>query len=251
MARAGYKVSIDELQLLRPSEDLIPLLGFEGSDGPLSLVARVRDTKVILVSDPDVVNTMGLQRADHALLAVDLITRLLGVEAVIIDETIHGFEKVDTLWEELLSFPLVLVTFHLAGLLALSLWAANGRFGSPRSRPPRFPSGKHVLIDNTATLLTLGGHSGAVLKRYFEATLRDLARAFGVLPFDPNGDRSGLENLMRISANRQPSVDLEALAKEVASVPDRPRRRELRRILELARQIHSFKTEFLHGHRRD
>ncbi len=248
LADTSHDLDIDRIQLFRASEDLVPLIGFESSNGPLSLVARVRDTNVTLVSDPDILNTMGIHRADHALLAVDLVTRLLGVEAVVVDETTHGFEKVDTIWEELLSFPLILVTFHLAGLLALALWAANGRFSRPRALPPRLPSGKQVLIENTAALLTLGGHSGVGLKRYFEATLRELTRAFGG---DPEVEQQGLDRVARLSARFETAIDLRRLSDEVTSLPDRPHRRDLRRVLELARQIYTLKTDLLHGHRRD
>lgn len=251
----AYRTRLIGLQTLRPHDALEPevmLIGpFDGGDTTsVMLVARIRGTSIHLVSDPDILNTMGLGEADHAKLAVALVTRMLDADAVVIDEMSHGFERVESIWEELFAFPLVLLTLHVAGLLALALWAAMARFGKPEPRPPRVPSGKQTLLDNTATLLALGHHAGYGAKRYFDTTLRALARTHGIAPEVSEAAR--VEQLAAIAARRGREIgDLRKLATEVAALADRGGVREEHRAKELARRIYKFRKELADGHRSD
>ena len=211
------------------------------------LLGRLRGTNIYLLSDPDLLSTMGLGLGDHALVTVALVERVLGVDGVVIDEVTHGYEKARTIWRELFDFPLVLVTFHLAGLLALALWASTSRFGKPESPPPRVPTGKKTLIENTATLLALGHHAGTGVKRYLETALRQLSRAYGLPAELPETKR--LELLAQLARRVDPRHDLEAIATEVAALKDGRGRHKERRARELASSIHRLKMEMLHGHR--
>jgi len=244
-----WSLALAPYQLLPNHDALEPIITVDGVvEGPRTLLARVRDTDLYLLSDPDIVNTMGLGQAGHAQVAVALVTEVLGADAIVLDEVSHGFLRAETVWQELLAFPLVLVTLHLAGLLALALWAAMARFGKPEERPPRVPSGKQTLLDNTATLLALGHHAGYGAKRYLDTTLRLLGRTYGLAE---SSDASRLEQLAAIALRRGHRTDLRELAREVAALPDRGGLRDAHRARELGRRIYDLRQELSDGHRSD
>lgn len=236
-------LDLETVQCLGWSEALEPLV--EADD--CGLFARVAGTSIYLLADPEPLSTMGLGRGDHAALAVAILEDVLDVEGVVVDEVAHGFERPQTIWQELFRFPLVLVTFHLALLMALALWAATHRFGKPERPPPRVPAGKTTLIENTATLLALGHHAGTGAKKYLEAALRQLARAYGLPPELAPENR--LERLALFAKRVDTDLDLHTIAREVAALQDGGGRRQQRRAKTLALKIHRLKTEMLHGDR--
>lgn len=247
---SGWRLALEPYQLLSEHDDLEPIITVDGVvEGPRTLLARVRGTNVYLLSDPDLVNTMGIGAGDHAAIAVAMVSEVLGANEVVLDEVNHGFEKAETIWQELLGFPLLLLTLHVAGLLALALWAAMARFGKPEARPPRVPSGKQTLLDNTATLLALGRHAGYGAKRYFETTLRALSRTYGLAA--EAGEAARIEQLATLALRRGHKTDLRVLAREVAALADRGGARDEHRARELARRIYSFRKELTDGHRSD
>lgn len=244
---SGWHLALSPYQLLPDHDDLEPIITVDGIvEGSRTLLARVRGTNVYLLSDPDIVNTMGIGLGDHAAIAVAIVSEVLGADEVVLDEVNHGFEKAETIWQELFGFPLVLLTLHLAGLLALALWAAMARFGKPEARPPRVPSGKQTLLDNTATLLALGRHAGYGAKRYFETTLRALSRTYGIPPEASESAR--IEQLATLALRRGNKTDLRVLARDVAALADRGGARDEHRARELARRIFSFRKELTDGH---
>ncbi len=246
----GWRLALEPYQLLSDDAALEPIVTVdEVVEGPRTLLARVKSTNVYVLSDPDILNTMGVGQGDHALLAVAMVREVLGADEVVLDEVSHGFEKAETVWQELFGFPLVLVTLHVAALLALVLWAAMARFGKPEARPPRVPSGKQTLLDNTATLLALGHHAGYGAKRYFETTLRALAHGYGIPAEIP--EQSRVQQLAAIAARRGSKVDLAGLAREVGALADRGGLGNEHRARELARRIYAFRKELTDGHRSD
>ncbi len=247
-ASRSAAVSLSPAQVLTAQGELEPLITLDGDDNQI-LFARLRGTTIYLLSDPDIINTMGIGTAEHAQLALTIVADLLAADGVVIDEVSHGFEKVETIWQELFQFPLVLLTLHLAGLLALALWTALVRFGKPEARPPRVPSGKQTLLDNTATLLALGRHAGHGAKRYFETTLRALARSYGIAPEASEDAR--IAQLAAIAKRRGSKTDLATLAREVEALADRGGSREQHRAQEIARRIFAFREELTDGHRID
>lgn len=246
LGERAFALKLEPTQCMTGTE-LEPLLVGDGDDWACTLLARVRGTTIHLLSDPEPLSTMGLGLADHAPLALALIEDALGVKAVVIDEIAHGYEKAQTIWQELFRFPLVLVTFHLALFGALALWTATQRFGKPERPPPRVPAGKQTLIDNTATLLALGHHAGTGVKKYLEAALRQLARAYGLAP-ELSAERR-LEHLATLARRVDEHHDLLAIARDVASLRDGKGRREERRARTLALRIYRLKSEMLHGDR--
>jgi|GEM_PF-1106416 len=247
LARFG---SPELVQLQGIDLTLDTVLEAEDSDGPgLLLVGSWPLTRSTLyvVGDPELFDTMGLGRGDNAVLMYRFFTEELGASGLVFDEVVHGFKKPPSIWSDLFSFPLVILTFHLVGLLILGLWAAGSRFGKPDTLPPRIAPGKAALISNTATLLAVGGHVGYGLREYFKSTLRAVAREYA-LPQRLDDDER-LTTLARLATDRGVREDPIELSHKVAQVSDH--KREGRRALALARRIYRFRMEMTHGHHQD
>ncbi len=107
-----------------------------------------------VLADPEALGNAGLHRGRNAYFLLAVLDHIRTDDGgIVFDETLHGHEVVPSLWRELLSFPLVLVSLHVLLLLAVVVWAAMNRFGAPRSVPPALEPGTHFLVENTARLL--------------------------------------------------------------------------------------------------
>lgn len=145
----------------------------------LGVLSRAGRT-VWILSDPDILSNHGLGEGDNALLALRLFGTLRPFDgAVIFDEAVHGYWQPPNLWRALFELPFVVPVFLALATILIVGWAARGRFGSPLPAKPPFVAGKTTLIENTASLLRFGGFGSAILKRYADAVLRDVARRLG------------------------------------------------------------------------
>lgn len=219
-------------------------------DGRL-LVARHQPTEespeVYLIADPDLLNNHGLGRGDNAALVVELLTHRLGAKGVVLDEVIHGFRRAPGLLAEALRFPLLLAVLQGLVLAGLLLWAGMGRFGKPLPAPRGPGDGKQVLIDNTARLLTHGGHSAESLARYVRQTVRALAAHFAFPPDLPEAE--ALARLQRLSGQRRLGMDLALLEAQVAAAPTGEVAAHW--TLSLAQDLHRWRQEMTDGQRTD
>lgn len=200
-------------QLLRPGcAPLTPLLWSEEG----ILIARDEDRPLYVIADPDLLNTSGLAQGDNAVVTHRLLVDQLGSESIVVDEVLHGFGRVPSLWNELFSLPLLPVTLHIVGLLGLVVWATIGRFGKPLAVPPRVPPGKRALVESTAELLVAGGHEAESLRHYFKMAIRhagaDSALATG------QSETEQIEQLAALGRARGVSVDLLAVHRGVTAL---------------------------------
>ncbi len=227
--------SIDGPQLLRGP-------GVRGivkcAQGALLGLVRTRHGSIYVLSDPDLLSNHGLLRPGNAramMGILDLARR--DRDAVVIDETLHGFGKEPGLFRSLFEFPLGLATIQALLAAAVLLWAAMGRFGAPQPVAPPFEAGKKALIGNIAALLALGGHGAHALRRYFEGAVAEVRTALHV----PAGVKAGQadERLDRARTTVRLS-DLRALVKEEG-------RGDRRRILAIALRIHRWREEMIRG----
>ncbi|HSL83801.1 MAG TPA: DUF4350 domain-containing protein, partial [Thermoanaerobaculia bacterium] len=234
LAEGGLAPALDRPQLLAPGlENLVPLLATERG----VLVARHRERPLTVVADPDLLNTHGLGRGDNAVVA----HRLFVVRPVpyapsadrpppppsawVVDETLHGFERAPSLWRELLELPLGLFTLQAFLLGVLAVWAAVRRFGRPLPPPPRLATGTATLVDNTARLLTFGGHHGDAVERYLRLVAEQAGEVFGVPAH--LGRRARIARLAEIGRARGAREDFEEIARRVVGLGERgsdPRR---------------------------
>lgn len=233
-------------QLLRPTGQpgLRPLIAC--ADG--WLLAEREDAlggRLLILSDPDVLSNHGLGDGDNATVAWAVLgyARRPG-QAVVLDETLHGHERVPSLWRELFTFPLAVASFQ--GLLVVSflVWAGLGRFGAPVPTKAALSAGKGVLVENTAALLRLGGHSAYTLGRYLESLKYEVARTLhapaGLAPAELR------DRLRRLGRRRRVTEDLAALETSVArlrsSAAPPPGA-----VLTVARRVHRWRQEMLSG----
>jgi len=228
------------------SEELVPLVSTD--EGMLVGERMVDGVHLVVLADPDVLETHGLGRGRNAELAVALIERLGAVSAgaVVVDETLHGHEIQPSIARELLRWPLVLATFQAALALALLAWAALLRFGRPRPAAAALAPGKEFLVANTAELLRHGGHVAPAVAAYWRAAKEQIAHALR-----PPGERSlDLERFVAaLAAARERGAQLDALERRVAALP--PRRADEEEALRAALDIHAFREEMVDGARTD
>ncbi len=238
--------TLDHPQLLRPGGDprLRPLIAC-GNGWLLAERVDAEGRRLLVLSDPDLLANHGLGDGDNAAVALAVLD-LAGQAGrpVVLDETLHGHERVPSLWRELFTFPMAVATVQ--GLLAILVlvWAGLGRFGEPVPLPRALAEGKGVLVDNTAALLRLGGHSAYTLARYLESLKYEVARTLHA-PAGANPAELG-ERLRRLGRRRRVTEDLGALETSVARLRDDAAPPPAV-VLSVARRVHRWRQEMLSG----
>jgi hypothetical protein len=177
------RIELGPAQLIAPDARLRPLVTCRGGWLAALRPASAAAPAMLLIADPDLLNNQGLGRADHAAVALRLLTGELRARGVVFDETIHGYQRSTGLLAEALRLPLLPATLHGLLVAGLVVWSASARFGKPL--PALLPParGKAVLIDNTAELLLRGGHAADTLARYYRYTLQAVGAHY-FLPAD-------------------------------------------------------------------
>jgi hypothetical protein len=239
----GSAVSWTKPQLLSPTTpDLRPLVACEG--GLLLGLEEREDLRLFVLSDPDLLANHGLAREGNARAASEVVAMVReGRKALVLDETLHGHERIPSLWRELFAFPLLPAVVQAALALLALLLSGLSRFGAPIDAGMGLAPGKTLLIENTAFLLRAAGHSGHALGRYFDAALAEVARA---LHAPPGASPVEVRELLQAAARRRGvSVDLRTLEGQV----DRARRQEAApaAVVDAARRVHRFREEMLRG----
>jgi hypothetical protein len=243
---AGASVTLDRPQLMRPvegDESLQPLVTC--GDGWLLAEREEQEdgSKVWILSDPDVLANHGLDDGDNAAVAWAVLehARQPG-QAVVLDETMHGHERVPSLFRELFTFPLALATFQVVLAIAFLVWSGAARFGAPVPPLPVLEAGKGVLVDNTAALLRLGGHSAYTLGRYLDSLTQEVAR---VLHADSAGKPGEARaRLRRIGRRRRVTEDLAAIESAVERLRGEKSPAPAA-VLAVARRVHRWREEML------
>ncbi len=204
-----------------------------------------------VLSDPDVLSNHGLDEGENAAFVEALFRAALPTPdaLIVIDEVIHEHGAEPGFWDELTSFPLVLVPFHLLFLTAVLLWAGMGRFGAPLRARAALGRGRLVLIDNIADLLGIRKHAVLVANRYVEGTVREVAESAS-LPARTEAWRDLAPPLAEISRHRGLERDPTLIVDEVVELRVRGGRRGTgreRRAFGLAQDIHAWKKEWFDG----
>lgn len=136
--------------------------------------------RVVVVTDPDIVENHGIAKGDNALIAATIVRSLRGGRAgrVVFDETPHGIiARPFSALRLLFGFPFAFVTAQVALAAALLLWSGSARFGAPRPREATLPLGKRSLIESGSRLLEHAAQIPFLIERYAEAVLRETAQA--------------------------------------------------------------------------
>ena len=240
--RFGRDASLMQAQLME-SDRLTPLI-----DSDLGmLLGQAEDSygRLWVLSDPDLISNLGLKRGDNAVIAVGMIQALLPRGgSIIIDEVIHGFRRDRSIWRALFEFPFIIITINALAAAGILIWASSGRFGSPVPVEPPLKAGKTTLIGNAAGLLRFGGHTAEILRRYLAVTFADVARrVHAPAQLADSALDQWLDRIGTARHTRAASATLRREA-ELASAPVRP---DDNRLLQVARDLHRWKQEMLHG----
>ncbi|HWE73920.1 MAG TPA: DUF4350 domain-containing protein [Stellaceae bacterium] len=231
-------------QLMKSSR-LTPLVANDA--GMLIGSFAAADRHIWILSDPDIIANHAITHGDNAAFAIALIDALRknGTAPIVFDETIHGFvEEPPSPFKLLFAFPYVLATGQALVAIGLLLWATLTRFGAPEPVAAPFVPGKYGLIENAAQLVERGRQQRILVRRYVEATLREVAGRLHA----PRGlsDLALIEWLHRIEKARQVELDCEgiyrrALAAEIAMRDDHAA------LAPIARDVHHWKGAMLDG----
>jgi hypothetical protein len=225
------------------SARLTPLIATE--QGILLGEWRGGGRRVWILSDPDIIANHGLWRGNNPHIAVAVVNALRTHDgAVVFDELVHGFRVKESLWRLILEPPFVLATLMLIVTMGLLVWSAAIRFGPVLPAAPPLESGRETLIRATAGLTRADAHGAAILRRYFTATVHDVAQRLHAPPGISAGRVSAW--IDRIGKARGVHDSHAALSRDIdaalgARTPDAGR------LVMLARRLHRWKQELLHG----
>jgi Domain of unknown function (DUF4350) len=238
----GGEASLAQPQLMT-ADELTPII-----DSNLGVLFGKVDNsygRLWVLSDPDLISNEGLKRGDNAVIAVGMVQELLPKGgSIIVDEVIHGFRHDPSVWRALFEFPIIIITINALAAVAVLLWSATGRFGSPVPLEPPLKAGRTTLIGNAAGLLQFGGHTTEILGRYLAATFADVARRVHA-PAQYAGAALDLW-LERIGKARHVRSAPAELRRE-AELATAGARADDRRLLHVARDLYRWKQEMLHG----
>ncbi|MEL7459571.1 MAG: hypothetical protein AAFX45_07855 [Pseudomonadota bacterium] len=142
-------------------------------------------SRVILVSDPDLVNNHGLTLGDNAFIVRDLVKVFANDKRVLVDYSrinwlTTGNERSDRerTWADLWRFfspPFTLIWCGGLLVFALVLWRAGLRFGPAAAGLSRQGASKTMAIAARARLMLMSGRAGALAEDYMRARLATTA----------------------------------------------------------------------------
>lgn len=139
----------------------------------------LRDPRgVWIVSDPDLLHSFNLHRADHALLWATLVGEL-GSDTLALDEAFHGHGKVLSLADALGRFPAVLLVAHALLVFVLVVLLGTRRFGPPHEAVDH-GAGPREAIAVSASVLADGQPLGRLTYDYVAEVMLDLHRRLGL-----------------------------------------------------------------------
>jgi hypothetical protein len=196
---------------------------------------------VLVLSDPDLLNTQGIADLANARTGVVVLDAArAGDGPIVFDVSLHGIKQDRNLLQLIFTPPFLGVTLAL-GLCALLLaLQAIGRFGPPVQAARSFALGKQALADNSAALIRLARREHRMIERYALHARGLAARAVGA----PHGvDEESLEALLdrlSVQAGLTPFTELRrdaAAAHDLGSALGAARRLYIWR-LEMTRERH-------------
>ena len=170
----GGNPAVDAPQFIQ-STRLRPLVG--NADGLLLGEAQFHDFRLWILSDPDVIANHGIGHGDNATFALEIIEALRPEGGpVLVDATLHGFRRTESLWRTILAPPFLPMAIQAALATALLGWAAAVRFGRPEPLPPSLTPGTTTLVRIGARLLRDQGDGSFLIRAYAASAVSDVVR---------------------------------------------------------------------------
>ncbi|WP_299478430.1 hypothetical protein [uncultured Roseibium sp.] len=141
--------------------------------------------RVLVLSDPDLLNNHGLRLGDNARIAIDVLSSNIDEGNIVIDYSRASWlrdpfqEPVrERTWADLSRFfgpPFLILWLGGGLLLVLFLWRASLRYGPILRDRASSGAGKALAIEARARLLRLSGQDGALVREYVSARISAVA----------------------------------------------------------------------------
>ena len=164
--------------------DLVPVLTDEHGR---VVLARRGDMKAYVLSDPDLLNTMGLKDARTARSGARMLQTLRddaiqrdSSRMIAFDVTLNGFSRSRGVLKLAFEPPFVGATLCLVAAALLMGLHAAARFRAVRRGERALALGKDALIDNSAGLIRMARREPAMAPRYAELQRAAAVRALGI-----------------------------------------------------------------------
>ena len=220
---------IDRLQTLS-GDEWLPIL--KAGNGGIVL-ARLKDSSVYVLADPDLVNTHGLNDLPTSALAVAMIQRLRsGDRPVAFDLTLNGMGKSPSLLREMFAPPFLGATLCAIFAAMLIGFHAAVRFGTPPNEGPVFARGKTALVSNAADMIRMLHREPNMAPRYAQTTRNLAAGALGIR-------RQDAESFKGLEREGEPGFD--ALMAEAGWAHSRGA------LLHVARRLYDWRERITHA----
>lgn len=187
--------------------------------------------RVLVLSDPDLLNNHGLRLGDNAQIAADFLSSQTDEGNIVIDYSRISWlrdpfqEPVrERTWADLSRFfgpPFLILWLGAACLFSLFLWRAALRYGPILRERAATGSGKALAIEARARLMRLSGQDGALVHEYAAARISAVAAAL----FGPSHARHyASEDEFLSFADRQHPDDAARLRSVLAEIRRLPAR---------------------------
>jgi hypothetical protein len=203
-----------------------------------TVLAQVDDSDVVILSDPDLIDNLGLATPEGAQRAIDLLEATRWDDShFAFDLTLHGYGRNPNLLKLAFEAPFLPLTLCLLAAALLAGWHALMRFGTPAPEARGIAFGKRAIAENGAALLRLAGRRHRTGARYAALTRDAVAAATGA-PSSLSG-----EALDRYLDKLDPTGEpFSAMAQRAAAAPD------TRTLLQAARALHLWKRTVTREH---
>jgi hypothetical protein len=229
---------IDHLQTLAPNPGLKPLM-LDARGG--MVVGQTADRHLVVISDPDILNTQGLADIRTARVASDILTGLNGGDGpIIFDVSLNGFGTPPNLLKLAFSPPYLGATLCLlaAGLL-MGLHAAS-RFGAATRARRAIAFGKRALADNSAGLIRMARREHRMAGRYLDLNRAAVVAALGITRLAGEELDAFLDKLAAKSGIEQRLADLVPQARAAKNRAD---------LMRVARGLYQWRVEMIRERR--
>ena len=204
------------------------------------LVLTHDDTGLYVLSDPDLLNTMGMDDPAKARAALALLATLGPPDqAVAFDLSLNGFTRPRSVLRLLLEPPLLGFTLCLLFAAGLVGWQAMIRFQPHRQSGRAVALGKKALADNTAALVRLARREHGMAVPYAELVRAEAAKAVAA-PASLSRDATValLDRLAKRQGSETTYADLSAQAEKARTPGD---------LMSVARSLMRWKLEMTRG----
>jgi len=204
------------------------------------LVLAHEETGLYVLSDPDLLNTQGMDRPAKARAAVALLEALGSAnQAVAFDLSLNGFSRPRSVLRLMLEPPLLGFTLCLLFAAGLVGWQAAIRFQPHRHSRRAVALGKKALADNTAALVRLARREHGMAAPYAELVRAQAAKAVAAPPtLSREALTALLDRLARRQGAEQTYAELSAEADKARNAGD---------LMSVARSLTRWKLEMTRG----